>query len=56
MIREIELRRFKKFEHTKITLREFAVLVGENSSGKTWLYSDKEVFTTKLSLTLTDRV
>ena len=35
MIREIELRRFKKFEHTKIALREFAVLVGENSSGKT---------------------
>ena len=35
MIREIELRRFKKFEHTTIALREFAVLVGENSSGKT---------------------
>lgn len=35
MIREIELKRFKKFEHTTITLGELSVLVGENSSGKT---------------------
>lgn len=35
MIREIELKRFKKFEHTTIKLQELSVLVGENSSGKT---------------------
>lgn len=35
MIKRIELKRFKKFEHTIIDIGEFAVLVGENSSGKT---------------------
>ena len=35
MIKRIELKRFKKFEHTTIEIGEFAVLVGENSSGKT---------------------
>lgn len=35
MIKEVELKRFKKFEQTTITLRELSVLVGENSSGKT---------------------
>ena len=35
MIKKIELKRFKKFEHTTISIGEFAVLVGENSSGKT---------------------
>lgn len=35
VIREIELKRFKKFEHTTIKLQELSVLVGENSSGKT---------------------
>ena len=35
MIRQIELKRFKKFEHTTINLGELSVLVGENSSGKT---------------------
>lgn len=35
MIKRIELKRFKKFEHTQIEFGEFAVLVGENSSGKT---------------------
>ena len=35
MIREIELKRFKKFERTTIKLQELSVLVGENSSGKT---------------------
>lgn len=35
MIRQIELRRFKKFEHTTINLADLSVLVGENSSGKT---------------------
>lgn len=35
MIKEIELKRFKKFEHTTIELGELSVLVGENSSGKT---------------------
>lgn len=35
MIKKIELKRFKKFEHTVITLSDFSVLVGENSSGKT---------------------
>ena len=35
MIKQIELKRFKKFEHTTIELGDFSVLVGENSSGKT---------------------
>ena len=35
MISQIELKRFKKFEHTIINLGELSVLVGENSSGKT---------------------
>lgn len=35
MIKEIELKRFKKFENTTIELGNFSVLVGENSSGKT---------------------
>lgn len=35
MIKQIELKRFKKFEHTTITLQELSILVGENSSGKT---------------------
>ena len=35
MIRQIELKRFKKFKHTTIDLADFSVLVGENSSGKT---------------------
>ena len=35
MIKKIELKRFKKFEHSIIEIGEFSVLVGENSSGKT---------------------
>ncbi len=35
MIKALELKRFKKFEHTTIKLENFSVLVGENSSGKT---------------------
>ncbi len=35
MIKQVELKRFKKFEHTVIELGELSVLVGENSSGKT---------------------
>ena len=35
MIKQVELKRFKKFEHSIITLNDFSVLVGENSSGKT---------------------
>lgn len=35
MIKQVELKRFKKFEHTIIKLEELSVLVGENSSGKT---------------------
>lgn len=35
MIKTIELKRFKKFEHTTIELGELSILVGENSSGKT---------------------
>lgn len=35
MIKTLELRRFKKFEHTTIELGELSILVGENSSGKT---------------------
>ena len=35
MIQKIELKRFKRFEHTTIELGDFAVLVGENNSGKT---------------------
>lgn len=35
MIKQIELKRFKKFEYTTIELGDFSVLVGENSSGKT---------------------
>ncbi len=35
MIKKLELRRFKRFEHTTIELGEFSVLVGENNSGKT---------------------
>lgn len=35
MIKQIELKRFKKFEHTEIRLGALSVLVGENSSGKT---------------------
>lgn len=35
MIKEIELKRFKKFENTRIELGNLSVLVGENSSGKT---------------------
>lgn len=35
MIKKLELKRFKKFEHTSIELANFSVLVGENSSGKT---------------------
>lgn len=35
MIRQIELKRFKKFEQTTISLGNLSVLVGENSSGKT---------------------
>lgn len=35
MIKRLELKRFKKFEHTSIELSNFSVLVGENSSGKT---------------------
>ena len=35
MIKTLELKRFKKFEHTTIELGELSILVGENSSGKT---------------------
>lgn len=35
MIKQIELKRFKRFSHTTIELKELSVLVGENSSGKT---------------------
>ena len=35
MINKIELKRFKKFENTSIDIGDFAVLVGENNSGKT---------------------
>lgn len=35
MIRQVELKRFKKFENTIIELGDFSILVGENSSGKT---------------------
>lgn len=35
MIRQIELKRFKKFKHTTINLADLSILVGENSSGKT---------------------
>ena len=35
MIKRIELKRFKKFEHTTIEIGDFVILVGENSSGKT---------------------
>lgn len=35
MIKKLELKRFKRFEHTSIDLANFSVLVGENSSGKT---------------------
>ena len=35
MIKKIELKRFKRFEHSTIEIGEFAVLVGENSCGKT---------------------
>lgn len=35
MIKQIELKRFKKFKQTTIDLGELSILVGENSSGKT---------------------
>ena len=35
MIKRIELKRFKRFEHSTIDIGDFSVLVGENSSGKT---------------------
>ena len=35
MIKQIELKRFKKFKNTIIELKDFSVLIGENSSGKT---------------------
>ena len=35
MIKHLEIKRFKKFEHTVVTLNDLTVLVGENSSGKT---------------------
>ena len=35
MIKAVELKRFKSFEHTTIELGNLAVLVGENNSGKT---------------------
>ena len=35
MIKHLEIKRFKKFEHTVVTLGALTVLVGENSSGKT---------------------
>ena len=35
VIKQVELKRFKKFDHSIINLNEFSVLVGENSSGKT---------------------
>ena len=39
MIKTLELKRFKKFEHTTIELGELSILVGENSSGKTTILS-----------------
>ena len=35
MIKQVELKRFKKFLNTTILLNDFSILVGENSSGKT---------------------
>lgn len=35
MIKQIELKRFKKFKNSTIELKDFSVLIGENSSGKT---------------------
>lgn len=35
MIKEIQLKRFKKFKNTTIKIAPFSILMGENSSGKT---------------------
>ena len=35
MITSIKLKRFKQFKETKIELRPFSILMGENNSGKT---------------------
>lgn len=35
MIKSIKLKRFKQFKETKIELRPFSILMGENNSGKT---------------------
>lgn len=35
MIKSIKLIRFKQFKETRIELRPFSILMGENNSGKT---------------------
>ena len=56
MIKELKLKRFKKFEDTTVSLMPFTILMGENSCGKTTIlqainlalnaFSKKELYQT----------
>lgn len=39
MIKSIKLIRFKQFKETRIELRPFSILMGENNSGKTSVFT-----------------